>query len=47
MLVPWDYADLVIPTPQVKTNKNTVHIQAVKQLIHVWQEVSVQPCVGI
>ena len=47
MLVLWGYADLVVPALQVKTTKNTVSIQVVKQLIYVWQGVSVQLCVGI
>ena len=47
MLVLWGYADLVMPTLQVKTAKNTVPIQVVKQLIYAWQGVSVQPCIGV
>ena len=41
------YADLVIPTLKVKTTKDAVPIQVVKQLIDAWQGVLVQPFVGI
>ena len=47
MLVLQGYADLVIPALQVKTAKDTVPIQVVKQLIYERQGVSVQPYVGI
>ena len=47
MLVLWGYADLVIPLLQVKIAKDTVPIQAVKQLTYALQRVSVQPCRGI